>query len=274
MQNQPLISIITIHYNHGVGLRRTVDSILSQTEKKAFEWIVIDGGSTDGSVEYLNGLSEDINILVSEKDGGIYDAMNKGLGKAQGNYVWFVNAGDALHDPDVVKKVVEAVHAFKNNHSGAMPDVIFGDTMFIDAYGNSIGLISQLKPQPFPKKLDKNSFRFGMNVCHQSVLVKRDIAPRYDETYRLAADVDWMITVLNLMQGESMRMECVLSSFETGGSSYQHTKKAWKERYDVLSKHYGVIPNFLAHGWILFRRLLFNLNLLGKQNTAGLSTSR
>lgn len=257
-----------------MGLKRTVESILSQSERKAIEWIVIDGGSTDGSVDYLNGLSTDINILVSEKDAGIYDAMNKGLGRAHGEYVWFVNAGDALYDAGVVKKVVEAVHTFKNNHGGDLPDVIFGDTMFIDANGESVGLISQLKPQPFPRKLHQNSFRFGMNVCHQSVLVKRDIAPKYDVTYRLAADVDWMISVLKLMQGESLRMECVLSSFETGGSSYQHTKKAWKERYDVLSKHYGSIPNFFAHGWILFRRLLFNLNLLGKQNTAGLSTSR
>ena len=103
MQDQPLISIITIHYNHGVGLRRTVESILAQTERKAFEWIVIDGGSTDGSAEFLKGISADIDVLVSEKDGGIYDAMNKGLGKAQGQYVWFVNAGDALHDDSVVK---------------------------------------------------------------------------------------------------------------------------------------------------------------------------
>jgi len=90
-----------------------VESILAQTERKAFEWIVIDGGSTDGSAEFLKGISADIDVLVSEKDGGIYDAMNKGLGKAQGQYVWFVNAGDALHDDSVVKVVVTAVRGFE-----------------------------------------------------------------------------------------------------------------------------------------------------------------
>ncbi len=273
MQDQPLISIITIHYNHGVGLRRTVESILAQTERKAFEWIVIDGGSTDGSAEFLKGISADIDVLVSEKDGGIYDAMNKGLGKAQGQYVWFVNAGDALHDESVVKVVVAAVRGFEKNHAGFLPEVVFGDTMFIDQEGMSIGLISQLKPQPFPKKLNKNSFRFGMNVCHQSILVKRSIAGKYDEQYRLAADVDWIIAALKSMNGQSLRVESVLSNFETGGSSYQHTKKAWKERYDVLTKHYGAVPNLFAHGWILFRRLLFNLNLLGKRKNAGLLTA-
>jgi glycosyltransferase involved in cell wall biosynthesis len=106
LQRHPLISIITIHYNHGVGLKRTVDSILAQTKRQEIEWIVIDGGSTDGSVDYLKGLGNQIDILVSEKDAGIYDAMNKGLHLSNGEYVWFVNAGDALHDEGVVASVL------------------------------------------------------------------------------------------------------------------------------------------------------------------------
>ncbi|MFM6951551.1 MAG: glycosyltransferase family 2 protein [Bacteroidota bacterium] len=268
MSNSPLISIITIHYNHGAGLRRTVDSILGQEHRGDVEWVVIDGGSTDGSADYLRGLENRIDVLVSERDGGIYDAMNKGLRRASGDYVWFVNAGDALHNAQVLGGLVNAIRGYQNGHHGAGPDVVFGDTLFIDDQGHSLGLISQLKPQPFPKKLHGGSFRFGMNVCHQSVLVKRSLAPEYDETYRLAADVDWMISVLKSMRGESLRLDFVVCDFETGGSSYQHTQKAWKERYAVLSKHYGSVPNFFAHGWILFRRLLFNLNLLGKRSAA------
>jgi hypothetical protein len=85
--------------------------------------------------------------------------------------------------------------------------------------------------------------------------------------YRLAADVDWMISALKSMRYPSLRIDGVLSDFETGGSSCQHTQKAWKERYEVLSKHYGMLPNLMAHGWILFRRLLFKLNLLGKRTS-------
>lgn len=260
-----LISIITIHYNHGEGLRRTVDSIVNQTEKSKIEWVVVDGGSNDGSVEFLRSLGDEIDCLISEKDEGIYDAMNKGLLHCNGQYVWFVNAGDALHSLDVVSKILASIEVFQSSHNGDLPDIIFGDTLFMDMSGNPLGLISQLKPQPFPKQLHGGSFRFGMNVCHQSILVKKSFGVFYDTKYRLAADVDWIIQVLKLKQGDSLRVNFVLSNFETGGSSYQHTQKAWRERYAVLAKHYGGIPNFFAHGWILFRRLLFNLNLLGKK---------
>lgn len=249
-------------------MRRTVESILGQQHRQDWEWIVIDGGSTDGSVDYLTGLKDHISVLVSERDGGIYDAMNKGLRRATGEYVWFVNAGDALHDPLVIGQVVGEIRAYEGEHGGQKPDVVFGDTMFIDDAGTALGLISQLKPQPFPKRLHAGSFRFGMNVCHQSVLVRRSLAPEYDVSYRQAADVDWMIAVLKSMRGGSLRLSFVVSDFETGGSSYQHTQKAWKERYAVLSKHYGGLWNFFAHAWILFRRLLFNLKLLGKRSSA------
>ena len=139
-----------------MGLKRTVDSILAQSQRDAIEWIVIDGGSTDGSADYLRGLGEGIDVLVSEKDAGIYDAMNKGLHLAKGEYVWFVNAGDALHDEGVVESVLKGIKGFEEAHNGILPDVIFGDTMFIDSEGNPLGLISQLKPQPFPKRLNGN----------------------------------------------------------------------------------------------------------------------
>ena len=252
-----LFSIVTIHFNDLEGLRRTADSIMGQTDRKAFEWIVIDGGSTDGSVAYLESLGDQIDVLVSEKDGGIYDAMNKGLDRCSGVYVWFMNAGDTIHTLDVVEKLVGEIPA-------GLPDVIFGDTEFMDEAGEPVGLISKLKPQPFPKQLHAGSFRYGMNICHQSFLAKRSLAPKFDLQYRQAADVDWIIQILKRMEGKSFRSSLVVSNFELGGSSAQHTQKAWKERYLVLEKHYGWLPNLIAHGWILFRRLLFNLKLLGK----------
>jgi glycosyltransferase involved in cell wall biosynthesis len=252
-----LFSIVTIHFNDLEGLRRTADSIMGQTERKAFEWIVIDGGSTDGSVAYLEGLGDRIDVLVSEKDGGIYDAMNKGLERCKGVYVWFMNAGDTIHAADVVERLVGELPA-------ELPDVIFGDTEFMDEAGRPVGLISKLKPQPFPSRLHGGSFRYGMNICHQSFLAKRSLSPKFDLQYRQAADVDWIIQILKRMRGQSFRSSLVISNFELGGSSAQHTQKAWKERYLVLQRHYGWLPNLFAHGWILFRRLLFNLKLLGK----------
>jgi hypothetical protein len=112
--------------------------------------------------------------------------------------------------------------------------------------------------------LHGGSFRYGMNICHQSFLAKRSLSPKFDVQYRQAADVDWIIQILKRMRGQSFRSSLVISNFELGGSSAQHTQKAWKERYLVLQRHYGWLPNLFAHGWILFRRLLFNLKLLGK----------
>jgi hypothetical protein len=129
--------------------------------------------------------------------------------------------------------------------------------MFIDSAGKELGLISKLKPQPLPVKLDKNSFRFGMNVCHQSFIARRQICPDYDLQYRQAADIDWILKILR-NQPSNVKADMVIASFETGGSSAQNEKKAWKERYRVLEKYYGRIPNILAHCWIVIRRILFN----------------
>jgi hypothetical protein len=168
-----------------------------------------------------------------------------------------MNAGDTIHAADVVEKLVGELPA-------ELPDVIFGDTEFMDEAGEPVGLISKLKPQQFPSRLHRGSFRYGMNICHQSFLAKRSLSPKFDLQYRQAADVDWIIQILKQMQGQSFRSSLVISNFELGGSSAQHTQKAWKERYLVLQRHYGWLPNLFAHGWILFRRLLFNLKLLGK----------
>ncbi|MDA1182384.1 MAG: glycosyltransferase family 2 protein [Bacteroidetes bacterium] len=258
------ISIISIHFNHCEGLKRTAESILAQTKRSLVEWVVIDGGSSDGSVEFLQGLGKSIEHLVIEPDKGIYDAMNKGLNLCSGEYVWFMNAGDIIHGHDVVEKIMDGIDTYVKQGK-ARPDVIFGDTQFVNQDGSRGGLISQCKPQPFPHTLDGNSFRFGMNICHQSFLAKRFLCDAFDLQYKQASDIDWIIRILKKMQGESCRVNFVISDFELGGSSTEHTRKAWKERYLVLQRQYGVLPNFLAHGWILIRRLLFYGHLLGKK---------
>jgi hypothetical protein len=178
--------------------------------------------------------------------------MNKGLAQAEATYVWFMNSGDVIYREDVADKLSALTET--------QPDVLFGDTMFIDENGRDIGLISQLKPQRFPEKLDKWSFRFGMNLCHQSFIAKKSICPDYNLHYRQAADVDWIIRILE-KNPVNIRFEGVVAGFETGGSSSQHEKKAWKERFSVLSKHYGFLPNCINHCWIVLRRLMFNLKI-------------
>lgn len=247
------ISLITINYNNLRGLKATVDSVVNSDGfpfLENIEWIVVDGNSNDGSAEWLRENAHHFQKLIIEKDKGIYDAMNKGIQHATGDYLWFLNSGDRLEGPQVLKSIIQEMNSFP-------ADVYFGDTYFVDTEGNNLGLISEKKPQPFPAKLGPNSFRFGMNICHQSFIVKKDWAPLYNTEYKLAADVDWVIEILK-KKPTSHRFSVVVSKFEVGGSSYEHTKKAWKERYTILSKHYGSLSNFLAHIWIFCRRIIFN----------------
>jgi len=245
-------SVVTINYNNLNGLKRTVDSVCSQTGFESIEFVVVDGGSTDGSLQYLQTISDKIDILISEKDNGIYDAMNKGLHAATSEYVWFVNSGDAIYGNSVVTNLL------KYAKSGF--DVIFGDTMFIDSKGIELGLISKLKPQKLSQKLNPNSFCFGMSICHQSFITKKAIAPEYNTTFRQASDIDWILNILE-SNPTNVNSGLIISAFETGGSSSQNEKKAWKERYQVLSNHYGVLTNLLNHVFIVFRRVLFNMGI-------------
>lgn len=261
-----LFSIITINYNNLRGLQHTVESVQIQSNFEELQWILIDGGSTDGSVEYIEEtkakMSRRVEIIsLSEKDKGIYDAMNKGLSLATGQYVWFLNSGDSLHSSLILSKLADKLHDVDS-----LPDVVYGDTMFVDEERNNLGLISKKKPQRYPQRLHGGSFRFGMNICHQSFLAKREIVSEYDLNYKQASDIDWIIGVLKRSKS-SLDAKIVISDFEVGGSSYQYTKKAWKERYQVLEKHYGKIPNFLAHIWIFCRRGIFYIQgkLFGKR---------
>jgi len=248
------ISVITINFNNCKGLIKTYDSLRIQLELKSrVEWIVVDGNSTDGSIEFLNSISSDIDKLIIESDQGIYDAMNKGLTSATGEYVWFLNSGDSFYNNLSVDRVCNSI-------GRTNADVLFGDTMFVSETGKKIGLISKLKPQKLPRKLTFASFKYGMNVCHQSVIVKREICPPYNLKYKLAADIEWILEILKKTKS-SKRVEYTLSNFEVGGSSYQHTKKAWKERFQVFSKHYGLGPNLLNHLWIIIRRIIFDIKI-------------
>lgn len=253
--NKPTLSIVTINFNNVKGLEETCQSVLNQEiQRGAFEWIVIDGGSTDESIDYLKNIENHIDQWVSEPDKGIYDAMNKGMNLANGEFLWFLNSGDRFHSRESIKCFVEA---YKAQSDG---DVFYSDTQFVDENYQALGLISKLKPQKFPVDLTKNSFRFGMNICHQSIIVRRKIAPAYDLQYKQSSDIDWILRVLSA-QPKTVRVEAVLSDFQVGGSSYENSTRAMNERYEIFKKHFGFLPNMLAHVWIVIRRVLFNLKV-------------
>lgn len=239
---QPKFTIITITYNASQWIEQTILNILSQSYTN-IEYIIIDGGSKDGTVDLIKQYSSGITYWSSEPDKGIYDAMNKGLLKATGDYVWFINAGDTLCNSDIVQHVVSLI-----SKKSVLPDIIYGETNIIDENGNSLGM-RRLKA---PKKLTWKSFRMGMLVCHQSFITKRSIAPLYDLTYRYSADFDWCIRCMK----DSSRIYntgITLSNFMDGGVSTSHRKASLKERYDIMCRYYGKISTSLLHIWFAIR---------------------
>ena len=235
-------SIITVTYNASRWLEKTLLSVLSQTYPD-IEYILVDGASTDGTTDIIRQYESGIASWTSEPDAGLYDAMNKGLRRATGDYVWFLNAGDTLYTADTVQQI-----AGRLKKKGTLPDVIYGETSLVDAEGKSLGP-RRLRA---PEKLNWKSFRMGMLVCHQSFIVRREIAPFYDTGYRLASDFDWCIRCLRKAE-KVYNTRQVLSCFLEDGLSSVHRKEALKERYRIMCGYYGTPPTVLRHVWFAMR---------------------
>lgn len=165
------LSIITITYNNLDGLKRTTESIRYQTWKD-FEWIVIDGGSNDGSKEYIESLVPQPDYWISEKDNGVYNAQNKGIAKASGEYIICMNAGDKFHSPSTLLEV------FRNEINA---DIVYGDWIRCNAH-------ESIEYNP-PKKLPPLFFYYS-NICHQAMLTKASVLKEnpFDESLKIFAD--------------------------------------------------------------------------------------
>lgn len=244
--NIPKVSIITVTYNAEKYLEETIESVLAQTYTE-IEYIIIDGNSTDQTLDIIKKYAHKIDYWQSEPDQGIYDAMNKGLAKATGEYVWFMNAGDSIFAPDTLSQVFE------------MPpfaSVYYGEAAYYDLEGNYLGLRSEVMPHQLPSQLTWQHFSKGMVVCHQSIIVRREIAPRYDLRHAYSADIDWVIKVLKL--ADSIRhTQLTLSKYKQGGFSKKFLRKSLWDRALILSKHFGKWHTLKNHVWIVCRAFFF-----------------
>lgn len=239
---QPVFSIITITYNASRWLEKTILSVLSQSYP-GIEYIIIDGKSTDGTVDIIRQYETGLSFWISEPDAGLYDAMNKGLQHATGDYVWFMNAGDTFYTANTIQKVADLISRKK-----VLPDVIYGETAIVGEDGKHIGM-RRLKA---PERLNWKSFRMGMLVCHQSFIAKRKIVPSYDLQYKYSADYDWCIRCLK--DASAVRnSRLILANFLEGGMSESQRKASLKERYAIMCKYYGKFTTILLHGWFAVR---------------------
>ena len=240
----PKVSIITIVYNDVKGIEHTIRSVMKQTYPE-LEYIIVDGASTDGTLAVIAQYREEVTTLVSEKDAGIYDAMNKGLALATGDYVLFLNSGDELYEDTTLEKVFSAAEN---------ADIYYGETKLVDEERNIIGD----RRHKAPKHFDWKSFRYGMNICHQAIYVKRSIAEPYDLQYQLSADIDWVIRAAKKAD-KIVNVNQYVAKYLVGGLSQKRHRQSLKERYAIFKKHYGAFSNIINHGVIASRLILHRL---------------
>ena len=242
-KEMPLISIITVVYNSENYIEKTIQSIINQSYPHT-EYIIIDGASTDKTVDIIKKYNKYINYWKSEKDNGIYDAMNKAMKVASGDYLWFINAGDEIYSLSILNNIFLSKKRFA--------DVYYGETEIIDYKGLTIGM----RRHKAPENLNWNSFKYGMKVCHQSVIVRKKIAEPYNLDYLYSSDFDWLIRVVRKSRS-IINTKLVLSKFMDGGKTKKTVIPGLKERFRIMTKYYGLIPNILNHFVIAFKFLFF-----------------
>lgn len=235
--NKPILSVITVVYNNVRHIERTMLSVINQTYPD-IEYIIIDGLSNDGTLDIINKYKDKVAKLISEKDAGIYDAMNKGLTIATGDYVIFMNSGDEFYYPETVEQVFAT-------YDGA--DIYYGETEMINDAGESLG---QRRHQA-PKQFTWRGFKYGMSISHQAIYIRRSLTEHYDNRYQLSADIDWIIRAAKKAK-TIVNVNRYVAKYLVGGMSKAKHRQSLQERFDIMKRYYGLISTVFNHFVIAF----------------------
>jgi glycosyltransferase involved in cell wall biosynthesis len=224
------------------------------------EHLILDGKSKDGTVAIASAYkerSEEENpshnvVIVSEPDKGLYDAMNKGILLASGDYLVFLNAGDVFPAGDTLERMARCVDEKKT-----LPGVLYGDTDVVDDEGHFLRH-RRLTP---PDHLSWRSFRQGMLVCHQAFYVRTNLAKTtlYNLSYRYSADVDWCIRIMKEAERKGLPLKNVhqvVVNYLDGGMSIKNHRASLKERFAVMRSHYGLFQTLCMHVWFVLRAVM------------------
>lgn len=249
----PLFSIITVTYNAEATLPRTLASVKAQM-CRLFEYLVVDGKSTDATLQLAADAAIPEMKIHSGRDNGIYDAMNKGLGMAEGEYVIFLNAGDAFHAPDTLQRIADAIMA------NDFPGIVYGQTDIVDIAGQRLGE----RHLRAPRELTLDSFRDGMVVCHQAFVVLRRITAPYNLDYRLSADYDWCIRCLQHSR-RNVYIDDVLIDYLNEGTTTRNHRRSLRERFRIMCYYYGTFSTIKKHLSFIPRYLRRRKNAVNNQ---------
>ena len=256
---KPLITIATVTYNAETTLERTLKSVASQDYAR-IEHLIIDGCSKDHTLSLVQRYVEQNqarhNIrLISEPDTGIYDAMNKALLNATGDYIVFLNAGDCLHETSTISLLVKQTNWVKGEHRH--PAILYGDTHIVDEEGN---FLRRRRLMP-PEELTPDSFRNGMLVCHQSFYARTDLAKKepYNLDYRFSGDFDWCIRLIRRAKRHRLKIvntRLVLTDYLNEGMTTRNHQASLRERFRIMTHYYGWWPTVIRHFWFIIRVLI------------------
>ncbi|MFB9052855.1 glycosyltransferase family 2 protein [Formosa undariae] len=219
------LSIITINYNNLAGLKNTMQSVLKQTYN-GIEYVVIDGGSTDGSATYIEQHGPKLSYWISEKDAGIYNAMNKGIAQVKGDYVLFLNSGDTLIEKYSINEVVNL---------GLNKDIVYGNLLMV--YNNR----SVIKE--YPNNLTFNHFYYKGHLPHPASFIKRELFKSlgsYREDFKIVSDWDFFVKAICKYNASYKHINCTITAYDTTGISAnpEFRDSLLKERAQSLQEHF------------------------------------
>lgn len=251
------VSIITVSYNSIGTISDTIKSVLAQTYPD-IEYIIIDGSSTDGTIELINSFGKSISKFISEPDNGIYDAINKGIRLSTGNIVGIINSDDFFYDNNVIERVVGL---FKEHDI----DAVFGDAQFVDPIKTS-----KIVRYYSSKLFDVGKFKYGFMPAHPSFYVKRELFEKlgyYKTNYKIAADFELLVRFLYINQIECKYLEMPFVSMRTGGISNKsiHNKYILNKEIARACKENGIRTNYF---FIYLKYLAKIFDFLGNKLTS------
>lgn len=234
------VSIITAVFNNVNEIRNAIESVLSQNYPN-IEYIIIDGGSTDGTLDIIKSYEEKINHLISESDQGIYDALNKGLQKCTGDIIGFLHSDDIFNNQYVISEIIQT---FKINNC----DATYGDLVYVAKVDPSI-IIRFWKSSNFELK----NFKYGWMPAHPTLFLKKEVYNNFGHfniKYQIAADYDFILRTLASGTLKCIYMPIVVTKMKTGGASNKSLKNIWKKSFEdwtaLKENHAGGIYTLIA----------------------------
>jgi glycosyltransferase involved in cell wall biosynthesis len=224
MDNPILVSIITVCYNAADTIEMTIKSVVNQSYKN-IDYIIVDGKSTDNTLEIISKYKNQINILISEEDSGIYDAMNKGLKKSHGSLIYFLNSGDLFFDNHIVQKIV---NLFLLN---GYPGIIYGDIIQYDSKRNELVKM---------KRRSKSHILTRGGINHQAIFAQKQLFDEqypFNINYQVFADFDWLLKAIFMKKTSLLYVEHPIAYYLKNGYSEVNLRKRGIERLEIINKY-------------------------------------